>query len=141
MVYVGSVGVGHPKTLLHQEEAKQLVLEIFSKQPQKVRRLLPIFDNAKIMSRQLVTNVEWYKSKKNFKERNDLYVEQATKLSLEAIDHCLSNHLLKQPVPIEAIDLIVFVSSTGISTPSIDSYLINERNFREDVVRMPLWGP
>src|SRR5699024_10620372 len=37
-------------------------------------------------------------------------------------------------------DLIVFVSSTGIVTPSLDAYLINERPFREDVIRMPLWG-
>src|SRR5699024_8375148 len=38
------------------------------------------------------------------------------------------------------VDAIIFVSSTGIATPSLDAYLMNERNFREDVVRMPIWG-
>src|SRR5699024_10087982 len=39
-----------------------------------------------------------------------------------------------------AIDMIVFVSSTGIVTPSLDAYILNNRSFREDVIRMPLWG-
>lgn len=140
MVYVGSVGIGMPETLLTQDDAKQLVGEIFHEHRNKIRKLLPVFDNANIMSRQLVTNIEWYKTKKSFQERNKLYIEQSIKLSIEAIDNCLNNKRLKGIIPYESIDLIVFVSSTGISTPSIDSYLINERPFREDIVRMPLWG-
>src|SRR5699024_8999768 len=61
-------------------------------------------------------------------------------LALEAMDECLTNQYLGESIPYEAIDLIIFVSSTGISTPSIDAYLINERPFRENIVRMPLWG-
>src|SRR5699024_2346346 len=59
---------------------------------------------------------------------------------LEAIDECLSNKgFLQKDIPYEAIDMIVFVSSTGLSTPSIDAHLMNERPFKASVQRMPLW--
>lgn len=140
MVYIGAVGLGIPETHLQQEKAKQLVKSIFIDKSRKVNRLLPVFDNAKITSRQLATKIDWYKQNHTLEERNELYVEQTVKLSLAAIDHCLANIYLLEQIPYEAIDLIVFVSSTGISTPSIDSFLINERPFRENIVRMPLWG-
>src|SRR5699024_2999241 len=74
-------------------------------------------------------------------EKNNLYIKYAKKYSLEAIDHCLTNkEQLKENIPFDAIDLIIFVSSTGISTPSLDVHLMNERPFRENVSRMPLWG-
>src|SRR5699024_9410326 len=42
--------------------------------------------------------------------------------------------------PYKSIDLLVYVSSTGIATPSLDVQIINKRPFREDIARMPLWG-
>lgn len=139
MAYIGAVGLGVPETTLSQETAKKLIEKIFDSS-KKVKRLLPVFDNANISSRQLASPIDWYTKKQSLQSRNDLYIGQTIKLSLEAIDRCLTNEWLKAAIPYEEVDLIVFVSSTGISTPSIDSYLINERDFREDIVRMPLWG-
>src|SRR5690625_7560823 len=74
-----------------------------------------------------------------FASRNDLFCSLAKKFSLEAMDQCVSNNnFLKKPIPYEGIDMIVFVSSTGISTPSIDAYLFNDRPFKESIVRMPM---
>lgn len=129
-----------PNVTLHQADAKQLVEEIFHTKKQKVKRLLPIFDNANIETRQLATNIEWYKQPQNLEARNKVYVEQTINLSLKAIDECVHHQVLEKNIPYEAIDLIVFVSSTGMSTPSIDAYLINERPFKESIIRMPLWG-
>lgn len=140
MAYIAAVGIGEPKVNVPQEKAKQLVVEIFRNKERRIRRLLPIFDNAKISSRQLATSLDWYKKKQSFATRNELYIKRSIELSLEAIDCCINHHLLSEKIPYEAIDLIVFVSSTGISTPSIDTYLINKRSFKEDIVRMPLWG-
>ncbi len=140
MVFVGAVGLGIPKTNLPQETAKRLVANIFGHKQRRVSKLLPVFDNALIDERQLAASIDWYKKKQSLKNRNDLYIKETIRLSLEAIDACLTNGWSKAPMPYEAIDLIVFVSSTGIATPSIDSYLINERPFKEQIVRMPLWG-
>src|SRR5699024_3684244 len=86
-------------------------------------------------------NEKWFLEDHTFEKKNNLYIQYAKKLSVEAVDYCLSNELfLKEPIPYEAIDAIFYISSTGISTPSMDAYIFNERPFREDIIRVPLWG-
>lgn len=141
MVYIGSVGLGIPNYHMKQTEVKELVKQIFKSNGERFNRLLPIFENAKINERQFSVHSNWFMEYHTFANRNELYCSLAKKHSLDAIDHCLANDIfLKEPIPYEGIDMIVFVSSTGISTPSIDAYLFNERPFKESVVRMPMWG-
>lgn len=141
MVYIGSIGLGIPPNNMPQNEVKQLIQSIFEAKTRKMNRLLPVFNNAKVNQRQFVVSDQWIKEDHTFAEANEHYFTFAKKLSLQAIDRCLQGeNTLHQTIPYEAIDLIVFVSSTGIVTPSLDAYLINERPFREDVIRMPLWG-
>lgn len=141
MTYICSTGIGLPQHDINQQEIKELVKEIFTYTERQVERLLPVFDNAEVKNRQFVVEKNWFKESHSFKERNDLYQEYAQKYALEAVDECLTNSLfLTKDIPYEAIDMIIFVSSTGISTPSMDVHLMNERPFRDDVNRMPLWG-
>lgn len=141
MVYICSVGLGIPENPISQDRVKKLVQEIFPHSKREIKRLLPVFDHAKINERQLVVDEEWFKIEHTFKERNDLYSIKALEYSLSALDKCLKNaNFLTKDIPYESIDMLVFVSSTGITTPSIDAYVMNERPFREDVKRMPLWG-
>ena len=141
MANICSVGLGIPDHEIAQSDVKDLVQNLFPYDERKMKRLLPIFDNAEIDRRQLVVNKNWFSEHHTFEEKNNLYIKYAKKYSLEAIDHCLTNkEQLKENIPFDAIDLIIFVSSTGISTPSLDVHLMNERPFRENVSRMPLWG-
>ncbi|WP_164668799.1 type III polyketide synthase [Virgibacillus doumboii] len=141
MAYICSLGLGVPSHELSQQTIKELVKNIFTFSDRQLTRLLPVFDNALIDKRQFVVEQNWFKESHSFQEKNDLYHSHAKEYSLQAIDECLTNkQFLTQNVPYEAIDMIIFVSSTGISTPSMDTYLMNERNFREDITRMPLWG-
>src|SRR5690625_494672 len=141
MGYIASIGLGSPTFHLEQNEVKNLIKDVFTTSPHKTQKLLPVFDNAKINSRQFVVDEKWIKQDHTFAEKNAKYIHDAVDLSVKAIDHCLKNvSLLQANIPYEAVDLIVFVSSTGIATPSLDAHLLNERPFREDVIRMPLWG-
>lgn len=140
MAYISSVQSAYPKVTLTQEKAKTFVRKIFSHEEKKVNRLLPVFDNAKVETRQIVKRIDWYEKEQSFSARNDVYLESAVDLSQKAIDKCLNDEKLKKKIPPEAIDLIVFVSSTGLATPSIDAHLINQCQFREDIIRLPLWG-
>lgn len=141
MAYIASVGLGVPKYHLTQDEIKDIVQHVFSVNRRKLNKLLPVFDNAKVDKRQFVIDRKWIKQDYSFEETNQLYFTYAKQLSLKAIDNCLMDErFLNKSIPYEAIDMIVFVSSTGIVTPSLDAYLLNERPFREDIVRMPLWG-
>lgn len=139
MVYIGSIGLGIPSNNLRQNEVKHLVKNIFN--TKKLHRLLPVFDNANIEQRQFVVDEEWIKHEHSFATANQYYFNYAKNLCIEAIDNCLKNKtLLNKPVSYNDIDMILFVSSTGIVTPSLDAYLLNERPFREDIVRIPMWG-
>ncbi|MUK87309.1 type III polyketide synthase [Ornithinibacillus sp. L9] len=141
MTYICSVGLGIPKFNLAQNKIKGLVENIFTYSKREVDRLLPVFDHAQIKQRQFVVEEEWFTKTHRFEEKNDLYSKFAISYSLEAIDNCLKNRdYLTKDIAYEEIDMIIFVSSTGISTPSIDAHLLNERPFREDIFRMPLWG-
>jgi alkylresorcinol/alkylpyrone synthase len=136
MATICSVGVGIPMYEISQTKVKDLVQHIFSYSEREINRLLPIFDNAAIMQRQFVVPEAWFLSNHSFEERNKLYHKFAIQYSLEAMDNCLKHALVKY----DDIDLLVFVSSTGVSTPSLDTFLMNERPFRRNVERMPLWG-
>lgn len=141
MAIIGSVGVGIPEFNLTQDEVKDLVQEVFPFPEEKLRKYLPVFDHAKVKNRQFVVDKAWLKQEHSFKERNDLYLSFAQQLICEAVDNCLdSKDFLNRNMPYEAIDMIIFISSTGIATPSMDVQLLNARSFREDVIRMPLWG-
>jgi alkylresorcinol/alkylpyrone synthase len=48
--------------------------------------------------------------------------------------------LAKADVPARDIDVIVTVSSTGIATPSIEAHVMHDMGFRDDVLRVPVFG-
>ncbi|RKQ37625.1 type III polyketide synthase [Oceanobacillus halophilus] len=141
MTYICSTGISTPKYNMNQQEIKQFVKNIFSYSTRQVDRLLPVFDHAEVKNRQFVVEKSWFEEEHSFEEKNNLYQLYAKEYSLKAIDHCLYNpDFLVDSIPYEAIDMIIYVSSSGIAAPSMDVYLLNERPFRRDVKRMPLWG-
>ncbi|GAB3805162.1 type III polyketide synthase [Virgibacillus kimchii] len=141
MTYICSIGTGIPPYEISQNDIKPLIKDIFSLTDRETAKLFPVFDNTLVKKRQFAAEPSWFKNSHTFKESNYLYQQSATNLSLAAIDECLANKdFLSRNIPHEAIDMIVYVSSTGLSTPSIDAFLMNERPFKESIQRMPLWG-
>jgi len=141
MASICSIGIGVPDFSIEQSKIKEIVQKIFSYSDNQIDRLLPVFDNAAVNRRQFVVDQSWFLEEHTFKERNNLYLHAAKKYSLKAIDDCLQNkEFLSKEIPYDAIDMIIFVSSTGIATPSMDVSILNARPFRMDTNRMPLWG-
>ncbi|GGA61656.1 type III polyketide synthase [Ornithinibacillus halotolerans] len=140
MAIVCSVGQGILEYELTQDRVKDLVKDLFHYNEREVKRLLPVFDHAAIHKRQFVVPEQWFLKDHSFEDRNHLFQQHAITYSLQAMDNCINSSPLQDHISYEDIDLLVFVTSTGISTPSIDAYLMNERPFRRDVERMPLWG-
>ncbi len=62
--------------------------------------------------------------------------ESAKKLSLAAAGRAISN----SQVPTEDFGGIVVASTTGVMTPSLDAYLVQDLDLDMNIVRLPLFG-
>lgn len=141
MTYIVSIGTSIPEYELEQDDIQSFIKQIFPRSAREVERLLPVFSHASVEKRQFVVPKEWFSQEHTFAERNEVYVTKAVEHSLYSIDRCLTNRdFLEETIPYDAIDMVVFVSSTGVATPTIDARILNEREFRDDVKRVPLWG-
>ncbi|MGP4060014.1 type III polyketide synthase [Halobacillus sp. H74] len=141
MPYILSTGIKVADFSYPQATIQQFVYDLFPLKRHEKKRLLPIFEHAEIDKRQFAAPLKWFHKPHGLKERNDLYHEKALQYSIGAIRSCLSNEeLLEQHISPASIDHILFVSSTGISTPTLDAYIMNELGFRESTTRTPLFG-
>ncbi|GBF10341.1 type III polyketide synthase [Tepidibacillus sp. HK-1] len=138
MSYIISVGTAVPPYEISQETAKNFSKILFKDHFKDIDRLLRIFDHTQITKRHFCVPIEWFEVEHTFEEKNMIYVKNAIELSKQAIFHCLKN----TPFATEDIDHILFISSTGLSTPSIDAYLFNDPDihFNPHIKRTPIWG-
>jgi len=125
-----------PPHVLLQTDVRGLAARLFSGAIGTDRRLLQVFEHAQIEKRHACMPLEWFAAEHDFAEKNALYVEHAVRLACEATRKVLARANLE---PVD-IDHVLFVSSTGISTPSVDALVANELGLRSDIRRTPIWG-
>jgi alkylresorcinol/alkylpyrone synthase len=82
----------------------------------KMERLLPVFDRTGVDHRAFARPLEWYAGGQTFEARNDAYAECAFDLIEEATSTCLER---AQVDPID-VDHIFCVTTTGLTTPSLE---------------------
>ena len=136
MSKVISVATEDAPTVVGQDEVKEFARNVFSGGRANFDRLAGVFTNASIESRHFTEPKEWYGEDHGFAERNALYIENAVRMSAVCAQACLA----AAGVGSKEFQQIIFVSSTGISTPSVDARLHNILGFDQHVRRTPLWG-
>ncbi len=120
----------------NQQQVKQQAREMFAVDFPQVDRLIHAFDNTEIISRNFVEPLSYYAEATTFEQRNDEYNKWALYYSVEAIEAVIQ----KAGVAKENITDIIFVSTTGLATPSIDAQIINQMHLNPHINRLPLWG-
>ncbi len=125
-----------PPHALSQADVQRLAARLFAATLDANSRLLEVFDNAEITKRHTCVPLEWLEEPHPFGERNDLYISNAVSLGKEVAKAALD----RAGLTARDVDHLVFVSSTGLSTPSIDALIANELGFRFDSKRTPIWG-
>ena len=98
------------------------------------RKVLKIFEGAGVDKRYSIMDAEEVFLNTSFEEKNNIYIKEVTKLA----EQSLLKSLKKARLQTTDIDYIVTVSCTGIMIPSVDAYLINSLQMRQDIVRLPV---
>ncbi|HEX2183731.1 MAG TPA: 3-oxoacyl-[acyl-carrier-protein] synthase III C-terminal domain-containing protein [Rubrobacteraceae bacterium] len=131
-----SVATALPPHRVGQHEAKRFARGMFAEAHRDFERLMPIFDNVHVENRYFCVPVEWFEENHSFPEKNALYVEHALDLSEKAARRAL-DRVGADP---DEVGAIFFVSTTGLSTPSLDAKLIFRLGLSEHTRRIPIWG-
>lgn len=134
--YIASVASLELDHITPQASLRKLASQTFADSFDDLERLLESFDNAGIDRRNLCVPVSYFDQHRNFRERNEDYRNIAIKLTSEAVEEALGKAGLS---PGDVTDLI-FVSSTGLSTPSIDAFVVNKLRMDAGIRRNPMWG-
>ncbi|MEW7292050.1 type III polyketide synthase [Aquimarina sp. 2304DJ70-9] len=98
------------------------------------RKVLKVFENAAVDRRYGIMSIEEVFTATSFEEKNDIYVREVKKLGTSV----LQNALEKAGWDSKSLDYIITVSCTGIMIPSLDAYIINDLDLRQDIVRLPV---
>lgn len=135
-VSILSVAEAFPPHRLLQAEVVGLCRDVFAGRPEMFARLEEAYGNAGVETRSSCVPIEWYNKPHGWPERAALFQEHALALLETAATEALS----KAGLTPRDVDTVVAVSTTGITTPSLDAHLLNSLGFRSDINRLPIFG-
>lgn len=119
-----------------QQDVKEQAKALFSENFPEAHRLLFAFDNTEIVTRNFCKPISYYAKPNTFEERNNEYIRMSLQYSVEAVEDCVK----KAGIQKEDITDILFVSTTGLATPSMDALIINQLRLNPHINRTPVWG-
>ncbi len=123
-----------PNTRTTEEIIPFLKVWLSGQEERFQRKVIKLFENAGVDKRYSIMDAEEVFNKTSFEDKNDIYKRETIKLAEGALTKALNKADL-QPTD---IDYIITVSCTGIMIPSVDAYLINRLEMKQDVVRLPV---
>lgn len=136
MCKITAIATTVPPYKVSQQEAKSFAEGIFSNSNLDIKRLLPLFDHSGIETRYFSCPIDWFGKPHSLAEKNEIYIESATRLTLAATIKVLHEADCRP----EEIDYIIYINTTGLATPSIDARIINHLRLKKDIRRTPIWG-
>lgn len=119
-----------------QKEVKKYAQTLFSPHFPQISRVIDVFDNTEIQKRNFCKPLNFYSTLHSFEQHNNEYVQCSLEYSVKAIEECL----VIAKIDKEDITDIIFVSSTGLATPSLDALIINRLRLNPYINRTPVFG-
>jgi predicted naringenin-chalcone synthase len=107
---------------------------LFGQEERFIRKVKKIFEGALVDKRYSIMDPIEVFTTTSFESRNDIYVREMIDLGEKVLVKALKKANWK---PTD-LDYIITVSCTGIMIPSLDAYLINKVQLRQDIVRLPV---
>ncbi|EEB84332.1 type III polyketide synthase [Roseobacter sp. GAI101] len=135
-VYLHGLSTALPPHCLTQSEVRERASIIFGQKYPQFDRLSKTFDTAGIDKRYSVVPIDWFTQNHGWSDRNAAFMTGAKALFIEAAQRALDYAGWTGA----DVDCVVTVTSTGIATPSLEAQVFSEMSFREDVMRVPVFG-
>ena len=134
-VTIVNVGKELPKYSRETKDVLPLVEAWLDGQDDRFKRkILKIFEAAAVDKRYSIMAPEEVFTATSFEDKNDIYIREVKKLGTSVLTNALNNADWDP----KSLDYIITVSCTGIMIPSLDAYLINELELRQNITRLPV---
>lgn len=99
-----------------------------------IKKVKKIFEGAAVDQRYSIMEPTEVFTATSFEDKNEIYSRKMIELGEQVLRKALEKALWDP----QTLDYIITVSCTGIMIPSLDAYLINKMNLRQDIVRLPV---
>jgi predicted naringenin-chalcone synthase len=135
MVKITNVSTELPHYSSTTQEVIPLVENWLSEQDQRFRRkVIKIFEGAAVDRRYAIMPPADVFTPSSFEAKNKIYESEVKILGHNVLKKALSAVSWEA----KSLDYIITVSCTGIMIPSLDAYLINSLDLKQDIVRLPV---
>lgn len=134
---IASVGKAFPSNYYNQEELLEALGRVWSKRFFNQDRLESLHRNVLVGGRHLALPLEEYEQRvTSWGAANDAWIEVAQEVGAAAVREAID----KASLSLDEIGCLIFVSVTGVATPSIDARLMNRLELPAGVRRVPIFG-
>ncbi|MER7547208.1 3-oxoacyl-[acyl-carrier-protein] synthase III C-terminal domain-containing protein [Spirillospora sp. NPDC127506] len=116
-----------------QDQITRAVVERTDAREELVRRFHAA---TRVTGRNLALPIDDYVKLGGFTGANDVYIETAVDLATRAVRDALD----RAGCAPHDVDHLIFCSSTGLATPSLDARVAQRAGLREDITRVPMFG-
>lgn len=136
MAYISAVKTIDFPYRVQQSDLKQFASNLFSDSFHNTEKLLSVFDNTGIDNRNLCVPLDYFSNDSSFEEKNKLFKKYSSEYSQTVIKQILDENFLSK----DKLTDIIYFTSTGLMTPSLDALLIDKMNLNPEINRTPIWG-
>ena len=133
---IAAVGEAFPAHYYTQEQLLEEFGRVWSRRLFNQDRLEALHKNVLVGGRHLALPIDEYSKIENWGQANDAWIRVAQDVGEQAVRKALEQAGLE---PAE-VDCFIFVSVTGVATPSIDARLVNRLGLPSRVKRLPVFG-
>ena len=133
---IAGVGRAFPEHYYPQAVLSQALKKHWAKRHFNLDRLDQLHQKVLVDGRHLALTLEEYEALDSFTAANDAFIRVAIDVGARAIENVLEASGLST----DDVSHLIFVSTNGIATPSVDARIANRLGLRSDIKRTPLFG-
>jgi alkylresorcinol/alkylpyrone synthase len=133
---IAGVASAFPRYYFKQDEVAEELKSYWADQLGNPAVLNRMLTRVGVEGRHFVQPLKDYKALDTWGKNNDAWIENAEELAEQALCRAMT----RAGFDLDALAAIIFVSVTGICSPSIDARLVNRMKLPRDIKRMPIFG-